>query len=170
MFGFITAEHLHVAVNHIPLIGLGFAVIPLLYAIITRQRPALIIGLLMMLVSSAALPFLMESGEGAAGRLGSGDLQWKLDPDGTKWMAEHCERAEKAEILIYVVLAASAIGLIVLWIWRRWDRAISIAMLVLCVATIAVLLWVADAGGRIRHPEFRAAASGQQAPVKSGDR
>lgn len=62
-----SAEHLHVMMNHVPLIGLAFAAIPLLFALVTRQRVVLWTGLVMVLICGASLPIVMESGETAAG-------------------------------------------------------------------------------------------------------
>jgi len=49
----ITPEHLHVTVNHIPLIGLAFACVPLLFALIAKQRSVLWVGLIMVLLGGA---------------------------------------------------------------------------------------------------------------------
>jgi hypothetical protein len=150
-----TAEHLHVMVNHVPLIGLAFAGVPLLFGLIARQRAALWAGLLMVLICGAAMPLVMETGEEAAIRLNLGNAAGTLDAAGKHWMSEHYERAELASKLIYGVLAAAIAGMVALWKRPQAAKAIGIAMLCLCVAGVATLGWVAAAGGRIRHPEFR---------------
>jgi hypothetical protein len=150
-----TPEHVHVAVNHVPLIGLAFAGVPLLFAAVSRQRPVLWVGLFMVLISGAAMPVVTESGQHAADRFSDGKVAGGLDAAGEEWLAEHYERAETAAKLIYAVAAASIAGMAVLWKRPRATRVVAAVMLALCAVSVTALAWVADAGGRIRHPEFR---------------
>ena len=150
----LTPEHIHLSINHIPLIGLPLACIPLLCAVIRRDRGVLFVGLLMALLCSASLPFITWTGDKAAGRLG--DAPNLLDAQGKEWAVTHSQRADTAEVVVYITLGASLLGLLAMWKFPRLERPLGGVVLLLCVASTAVLVWVADAGGKIHHPEFRA--------------
>lgn len=149
------AEHLHVMANHAPLMGLAFAIVPLLFALMARQRAALWVGLIMILISGASLPVVMQSGERAFERFVEGQVPGTLDAGGQVWMAEHEERAERVALLLYTTTATALAGMVLLWKRPNLERVIAAILLALCAASVAALMWVAAAGGRIRHPEFR---------------
>ena len=59
-----TPEHLHVALNHVALIGFAVAVIPLLIGLIRKDCGALLSGLLIVLICGLSIPVVMETGDG----------------------------------------------------------------------------------------------------------
>ena len=151
----LTPEHVHVALNHIPLIGLAVACIPLLYGLIRRQRAALVAGMLVALLCSASAPIVTGTGEGAAERFTGDALAGVLDDAGMNWIGVHSARADKAVWLIYAVALVAAAGLVAMWKRPRLDAIAGVAVLLLCIVSTLAMIWVADAGGKIRHSEFR---------------
>ena len=164
MSSLLTPEHLHLALNHTPLIGLAIACIPLLIGLIRRDRSILFIGVLISLLCSASIPLVMESGEAAALSFGDASPAHALDDAGIQWIGTHSERADKVAVLVYAVLAASIVQFVLMWKWRRFERIAGGVVLILCAISVLGVIWVADAGGKIRHPEFRGDAASTAPP------
>ena len=164
MSSMFTPEHLHVALNHVPLIGVAIACVPLFFGLFRRCRPALFGGLVLALACSASVFVVLETGESAAERFGSGPLSALIDSDGLQWLGVHAHRADRVALLLYAVLGSAVLGLIAMWRLRRAERILGAITLALALAATAGLVWVADAGGKIRHPEFRADPASEQVP------
>jgi len=151
----MTPEHLHVVLNHLPLVGLGASLIPLVVAVVMRQRAMLVVGLGMCLLFAGSMPLVMWTGEGAMERLGNDEVAGPLDSDGFDWMLIHEERAHKVAWLVYVAAALAAAGLICAWKRPTWMYRVGIAVALVGLLSLPAVMWVAEAGGKIRHPEFR---------------
>ncbi|MBI1374854.1 MAG: hypothetical protein GC159_19220 [Phycisphaera sp.] len=151
-------EHLHVMINHVPILGVAFVCVPLLYSVIRNDKHTLLLSLGVVIALALAASVTMWTGEEAMDRFMSGDLTKMMDEPGTQWMHEHAYRAERAAFMTYMLGVLAAGGYVALWKRPKWQRAIAAAMLVLCVLNALLYVWVADAGGRIRHPEFRDAS------------
>lgn len=162
-------EHLHVIVNHLPLIGVGAALIPLLIGIIARQRPLTITGLAMLALFSATTAIAMSTGEETYERFEHGPLTGMLDPDGEAWMHIHEDRAHLASKAGYATAGLAGLMLLLVAITTKTLRLAGTIALLAGVATVAGMVWVADSGGKIRHPEFRSGPPPQINNQKSED-
>ena len=143
-------EYLHVLLNPLPVYGLVMGWIGLVIAIFLRSRPAKIATLAMILISAASAWPVYEFGEQGYDRV----LSMTDDP-GHAWLDEHRDRAED---LIYffcalAILSATAIALPVKW--PKSGTPLAIAVLLLGAATLGMGAYIAYAGGKIRHKEFR---------------
>jgi peptidoglycan/LPS O-acetylase OafA/YrhL len=156
-------ENLHAALNHMPLVGLAAACIPLLYGLLRREKHVIVAGLLTCLVFAAATPLVMKTGEEAEERFEHGPIATLLDADGEKLLHEHEERAERVVLLVYATGLLALVGLIVIWRKEKLAPWVGGLVLLLCLASAGAVAWVAKAGGEIRHPEFRQAAPDQSA-------
>ncbi|NOU35220.1 MAG: hypothetical protein HOO88_00365 [Kiritimatiellaceae bacterium] len=152
-----TPEHLHVALNHVALIGLAVAIIPLAIALFRKDRGALLSGLLIVLIYGLSIPVVMETGDGATARLMSGDAGVQLDGVSMTFLKEHEERADVASASVYVALSFAVIGLLTMRFAPKHQYNVAALVLVACIVCTALLVWTAEAGGQIRHPEFRSA-------------
>ncbi len=152
----MTPEHLHLAVNHLPILGLGFAIIPLLIGIFKNNRVTIFSGLLIAMIGGWATPLAMESGEQAIERYEKGSVTAYLDANVGPVLETHEERAEAGA---KAMLAAAVLATIsfLLNFWKPvWARRISVVVVIACVISVAFGLWIADAGGKIRRVDFRA--------------
>ena len=62
----VSPEHLHVVINHLPIIGLVAAVLPLAVGVVGRRRgESLLIGLVLALGFAGTIPAVMWSGQEA---------------------------------------------------------------------------------------------------------
>lgn len=151
----LTPEHLHVALNHVPLIGFGAAMIPLLYALILRNRTAYLLSFLMILLFGAAVFAVMETGEGAYARFQDGPLQTLLDDAGRDAMYTHLDAANFTVKFIHAEAALGLAGLLACWKFERALYPLGMLSLVLGLICIGLMVNTAAWGGYIRHPEFR---------------
>ncbi len=150
-----TPEHIHAVLNHLPLVGLLAAIPVLLVAAIVGNRATVIAGLLTMILFGSTMGLVMGSGEEAYERFEAGEIQPVLDEAGNEWMHIHEERAHTWSKLVYATTGLAVVGLGFV-IWKKpWSRYVAIAGIVLSVGCVAAMAYVAEAGGKIRHPEFR---------------
>lgn len=156
----MSPEHVHVVVVHLPIVGLLAALIPLAWAVVRRDRTSAALGLAIAAAFALATPIAAASGEGAEERLEHASGGQALDAASEAWLETHEERAEGVAVVLYVATAALLAGLVVLL--RRgedpaWTRAIAAGGLATSVVGVALLAWVANAGGMVRHVELRPA-------------
>lgn len=140
----------HVLLNHLPVTGLLIAWLVLAIGVLSRQSSSLYGGLgLVALTAGSAVPVVRAGNEAYPFVFG------KLDGDGQAWLDHHTYLADTWSVVLYVnaVLAATAIGV---GLWRRkllWRSAAVVT--VTTAASLVAVVAIADAGGKIKHPEFR---------------
>ena len=147
---FFSMEHIHVLLNHLPVIGLAMGILALTLAFLLRSRAAQIVGLVLVLVSAASAWPVNFTGLHAYEA-----LRGIVDDDSADWLDEHMERAEKFAPAFYALAALAAAALLAPRKWPRTTTPLAIATLALAVACEGASGWIALAGGQIRHPEFR---------------
>lgn len=150
-----TAPHWHVIVNHLPLIGIPTAALVLLTAVFVRSKELYRLGFLLMILFAGSVAVVMETGEAAAESFDHDPLALLLDEGGKRWIIIHNKRADQGVALIYAVAVAAVAGLWSTWKFPSWQHRMALGTFFVSLVTLAVCLWIADAGGRIRHPEFR---------------
>ena len=143
-------EYVHVLLNPLPVYGLAVGLIGLLVAICIRSRAATGVALVVVFISAAAAWPVYEYGEQAYDRVLA-----MADNDGQAWLASHKERAEYLIWLFYALAILSAIALIAQVKWPGLSIWLGVAVLVLGAITLGSGGYIAYAGGRIRHREFR---------------
>lgn len=155
----MTAEHLHLAINHIPFLGSAFAFIPILLGILTKNRVTMMSGLLLAAVAGWMTPLVMESGEEAYERYEDGPVKPYLDANAEHFLEEHEETAETWSKVFYVSAVISTIALLILFRSEKYGRYFAMAAAVLCLASLLAGIWISQTGGRIRRPDFREPAT-----------
>jgi len=152
-----TPEQLHVALNHLPFLGAGFALIPLAIGFVAKSRNTVLAGLLVAVLSGWITPVVMSTGEAAYERYEDGPIARYLDPQAEVFLEVHEHRAEAWSKLMYASAVMSTICLALL-LWKpSWIRGLSAAAAAFCCASLLSGIWIAESGGLIRRPDFRAA-------------
>lgn len=153
----ISPEHLHVMINHVPLIGLAIALVPLLIGLIGRRRESLFLGLLLTVVCGGSVSLVMWSGEEAEHEWLHTESASHLGEAGHEWAEIHEERAELGSKTIYATAGLALLGLIAMGVKKFKKAVLPLAILTSlgCVASVIAAAWIADSGGKISHPEFR---------------
>lgn len=145
----MNAVHLHLLLNHLPVIGTLFAILILGWALIRRNteiaRAALGLFVIAAITGLAAY-FTGEPAEHAAEEIA-----------GVSRNAIHAheESAELATVLLggYGIFALAAL----LYLMRRataFPRKLLSLAFVLALVPAGTMAWTANQGGRIRHPEI----------------
>ena len=157
MASLFTPAHLHLALNHVPIIGLAVACLPILIGILFQSRGALASGLLAVVLCVGTMPAIMETGEGAQESFVDGSIEPGMDAAGKAAFREHSGRAKFTAPVVYAAGLLAVIALLTLIKFPREAGLIGWTVLLGCILSIALSIWTAEAGGRIRHPEFRPA-------------
>jgi disulfide bond formation protein DsbB len=143
-------EYLHVLINPLPVYGLAMGLLGLVIAFFLRSRPAQIATLVVILVSAASAWPVYEFGEQAYDRVLS-----MSDEPGQAWLDEHRDRAEDLIWFFYAVALLSAAALIAPRKWPRLAAPLVLSVILLGALTLGLGGYIAYAGGKIRHREFR---------------
>lgn len=151
-----TPEHVHLMINHLPIVGFGGVIVLLAYSVIRNEPHTLGLGLGAAVVLAIATSLVMWTGEEAHERFMFESVSKFIDDTAPAWIEEHEERAEIAAVAAYATGGVALIGMIAAWFKVKWRRAIGSIVLVMTLATTGLMGYVADAGGKINHPEFRA--------------
>lgn len=149
--------HLHLLVNHLPMLGALFALPLLLLAIWRRQEPWVFGAAALLLLLGAGGAVVAES----SGKDAEGAIE-QLPGVSEDLVHEHAGRAEIATPLA-VTTALAGVGVLG-WSLRRGDvhPLAAVMVLLMAVGTATAMAWVGQAGGLIRHGELRAGAGTQQ--------
>jgi len=143
-------EYVHVLINPLPIYGLLMSWIGLIIAFFLRSRRAQIATLALVLISSVSAWPVYEFGEQGYDRVLS-----MADGDGQAWLDEHKDRAEDLIYIFYALAVLSAIAIAAPIKWPRSSFPIVVAVILLGAVTLGTGGYIAYAGGRIRHREFR---------------
>jgi predicted ABC-type exoprotein transport system permease subunit len=143
-------EYLHVLINPLPVYALFLGLAALVFALALRSRAAQVTALSLVLVAAASAWPVYAAGHQAYNR-----VYLIVDEDGKAWLDAHMRRAEKMAF-VFAALAALALAAIALPL-KSPKTAFPLALITLtfAFATLAAGGWIASAGGKVRHPEFR---------------
>jgi uncharacterized membrane protein len=145
----MNGAHLHLLLNHLPVIGTIFGLLLLLFALLRKSEEVKRVALgVFVFAALAAVPTYL-TGEPA------------------EEVAEHLPGVAKAliesheEAALFALIAAGLTGLVSLgglFLSRRADKLpqwMVIAPLALALITSGLMGWTANLGGQIRHTEIR---------------
>ena len=152
---FFHPEHLHVMLNHFPIILLLIVPPILLAALFFDQKSIFAVGFSLALLADLMTPVVMQTGESAHTRFEMGQIKPPLDEDGDIAAEMHEDMAKKAAPLIYLVGFAAIAGLLILRFRPNWRKPAALAVIAASIVASIFTLQSAQLGGRIRHPEFR---------------
>ena len=141
--------HLHLVVNHFPIIGtiLGLAI--LITGIILKNKTVTNTAYSLFIVAAIFAAFSMGTGEGAE------EMVEDMPSIGKEIIHEHEEMAEKLAIVLYALGVISLLGLFMNY--KNNTKSNSVSYVAVIVAVIAVFFaqQTGTTGGEIRHTEIR---------------
>lgn len=143
-------EYIHVLINPLPIYGLAIAWLGLTIAFFLRSRGAQIATLILVLICAASAWPVYEFGEQAYDR-----VLTMTDEDGKSWLDEHQDRAEDLIYFFYALALLSAVAIVLPIKWPKSSVPLVLAVILLGAATLGMGGYIAYAGGKIRHREFR---------------
>jgi hypothetical protein len=143
-------EYIHVLLNPLPVYGLLVGWVGLVIGLALRSRRAQIATLTLVLLSSISAWPVYEFGQQGYDRVLS-----MTDEDGEAWLDEHMHRAEDLIWVFYVLAALSAFAIAAPIKWPKSSVPLAVAVILLGAVTLGSGAYIAYAGGRVRHREFR---------------
>jgi hypothetical protein len=143
-------EYVHVLLNPLPVYGLLLSWLGLIIAFFLKSRRAQIATLALVLISAGSAWPVYEFGEEGYDRVLS-----MADEDGRAWLDEHKDRAEDLVWVFYGLALLSAIAIVAPFKWPKASVPLLTAVILLGAAALGTGGYIAYAGGKIRHREFR---------------
>ncbi len=145
--------HLHLILNHIPVVGLGAALLLLFYAMARKndelKRVVLAAFVLLALVTIAVY---------LAGKAAEDSVE-HLPGVSEAIINRHQDAATVSLVAIELLGAVSLAGLIFSRRSNSLLRWFAVISLVISLVAAGLITWTANLGGQIRHTEIRAGAS-----------
>ena len=161
----MSTVHLHLLLNHVPVIGMIIGLALLAYAGL-RKDDALVrvcLGLFTVLAVVAVAVFLTgepaeEAVEGLAGV--------------SETLVERHEEAALTATIVLAVFGAVSLGALLRFRRRALPRLAMVALLAAALVPAGAMAWTANLGGQIRHSEIRtgAVAPGRAVDDEEGER
>jgi len=143
-------EYIHVLLNPLPVYGLLVGWVGLVIGLALRSRPAQIATLTLVVLSSISAWPVYEFGQQGYDRVLS-----MTDEAGEAWLDEHMHRAENLIWVFYALAALSAFAIAAPIKWPKSSMPLAVAVILLGAVTLGSGAYIAYAGGRVRHREFR---------------
>lgn len=147
----MSTVHLHLLLNHVPVIGTIVALALLAYAALRKDETLVRVCLGMFAVLALAALAAFLTGEPAEEAV-----------EGLAGVSEPViERHEEAALLSTValgVVGAAALGALLAFRRRRLPRLAAALFLAAALVPAGAMAWTANLGGQIRHTEIRSGA------------
>jgi uncharacterized membrane protein len=141
--------HLHLVVNHLPLIFPVVAVIVMLTGLVSKSVPIQRTAFMIFVIGSLTAIIAMSTGEGAE------DVVENISGVTESYIETHEETAEKFAILSYILGGISLVGLWASFKQKSISQVISIGALAFSLVVLFFAKQTGTTGGEIRHTEIR---------------
>jgi len=141
--------HLHMVVNHFPIIGTILGLGILIAGIILKNNSVKSTAYVLFVVAAIFAAFSMGTGEGAE------ELVEDMPSVGKQIIHEHEEMAEKLAIVLYALGVIALIGLFMNYKNHVNAKFVSYVAVVVAVIGVFFAQQTGTTGGEIRHTEIR---------------
>ena len=141
--------HLHMVVNHFPIIGTIFGLGILITGIVMKNTVIKNVAYVLFVIAAIFGLVSMSTGEGAE------EIAENLPSVTDQIIHEHEEMAEKLALVLYVLGGVSLVGLFMNV--KNHAKASLVSYLAFLIALVAVFLGkqTGTTGGEVRHTEIR---------------
>jgi uncharacterized membrane protein len=141
--------HLHMVVNHFPIIGTILAIGILIAGLLSKNRSIINTSYVLFVIGAIFGILSMNTGEGAE------ELVEDMPGIGWKIIHEHEELAEKMALLLDILGVLSLVGFYLQSKKNAKEKLVSYIILLIGIASLFVIQKVGTSGGEIRHTEIR---------------
>lgn len=141
------AVHVHLLLNHVPIIGSIFALALMLYGAFLKNSTVLNTGLVTMaVVALFAIPVFLSGDEAE-------DIVEKIPGISEYYLEEH---EELSEVAIWFISAAGILSLIslILTKFKSPMKTLNYLSILLTAVAFTFMVFVGNHGGKIRHSEI----------------
>jgi cobalamin synthase len=144
--------HLHLLLNHLPIIGLLIGTLILLVGILLKSSVSKKIALTVILFASISAIPTFSFGEGAEEVV---EHMEGVTKETHHLIHEHEEKAELFMPFVWILIALSLIAIILEWKKNKIAKFVQIATLIVALTATYIAREVGTTGGEISHPEIR---------------
>ena len=141
--------HLHMVVNHFPIIGTILAIGILTAGLLSKNQSIINTSYVLFIIGAVFGILSMNTGEGAE------EMVEDMPSIGWKIIHEHEELAEKMALLLNILGVLSLIGFYFQYKRNPKQKLVSYLILIIGIASLFVIQKVGTSGGEIRHTEIR---------------
>jgi disulfide bond formation protein DsbB len=152
-------EYLHVLLNPLPVYGLAVALFGLIAALYLGSRGGQITALVLIFATAISAWPVAQYGEAAEDRVLA-----VADDAGQAWLKAHAHRADELIYFFYALALVAAAAIFAPKKWPKSARPLAISTLFLAFVALGAGGYIAYAGGKIRHREFRNTPPPKTAP------
>lgn len=152
--------HLHMVVNHFPIIGTILGLGILITGLILKNNSVKSTAYVLFVVAAVFALFSMGTGEGAE------ELVEDMPSIGKEIIHEHEEMAEKLALVLYALGVVSLAGLYLNYKKHAKANLVSFIAVIIAIVGVFFATETGTTGGEIRHTEIRANAT---APTTAGE-
>lgn len=145
--------HLHMVVNHFPIIGTIFGLGILIVGIFMKNAVIKNVAYILFVVAAIFAAVSMTTGEGAE------EIAENLPSVTDQIIHEHEEMAEKLALVLYALGVISLLGLYLNFKNNAKAAVVSYIAIVVAVSGVFLGKQTGTTGGEIRHTEIRATAT-----------
>jgi len=145
--------HLHMVVNHFPIIGTIFGFGILVVGSILKNKTIRNVSYCLFVVAALFAAVSMATGDGAE------EMVEDMPNIGRQIIHEHEEMAEKLALVLYLLGVVSLVGLFLNIKNNAKEKMISFIGLTIAAVAIFLAQQTGTTGGEIRHTEIRANAT-----------
>jgi len=140
----------HVLLNHLPIVGLGIAWLVLAWSLVDRRWRSTVFGLSLVALLSGSAIAVMSAGDAAYPIVFD-----SLDGPGREWLDYHTYLGDRWGWLVCANAALAVLAIAVGSMRERLRMVVGVVVLATTLVSLATAAIIAEAGGKIRHPEFR---------------
>lgn len=155
--------HLHMVVNHFPIIGIIFGLGILIIGFFLNNNIVKNVAYGLFIVGTIFAAVSMSTGEGAE------EIVEDFPNIGKNIIHEHEEIAEKLALVLYVLGVVSLVGLYLNF--KKHSKATLISIIAITIAIVGVFFaqQTGTTGGEIRHTEIRATSTINPAATQASE-
>ena len=144
-------EYVHVLLNPVPVYALSMGVLALAIALGMRHKQTQIVALILVIIGAGSAWPVIYFGHRGYDRVYS----MSNNHDAQRWLDIHEDRAEDCAWLFYATAVVALVTIIAHWKFGRAAMLLAALTLVLAACSVAAAGWISQAGGQVRHSEFR---------------
>ena len=145
-------HHLHLLLNHFPIVGLSIVIVAFIFAMIRKNRELYMFSLIAMVVLALLAIPLHETGEASEDKV---ENTAGVNHDAIE---EHEEASEYATPLMYILGVVSLLAIFILRSRGSLAGWMQVILLMISLFTLSVMVRTGYLGGLIRRPELRGEA------------
>ncbi len=145
--------HRHVLLNHLPVVGLGTAWVFLVWTLVDWRWSSACFGLLLVAALSASTLLVTSAGDAAYPVIFD-----ELDGPGREWLDYHTYLGDRWGWVIAANGLLAVLAIAAGHFREHLRRGVAAVIVVTTLIALVLAAFVAEAGGKIRHPEFRRSA------------